>query len=388
LTEITIPLRSHDEAILVLGPYDRYAKLLRQDLGIEITTRRGNLRLSGEDESVQEARRRVEHLLGKLRKGRELPLQETEEILLGLEHRATAPGPVSRPANHRTPNGPRPAGGPRPPSLGRAPRGAASSGEERHERDESAGGAARLAAEGAPARVSRTPIVTPRTENQRRYLEAIEKQPLVFGLGPAGTGKTYLAVVAAIHALRQGRCKRLVITRPVVEAGERLGFLPGDVQAKLNPYMRPIYDALFDLVDFEEVQRLEETGVIEVAPLAFMRGRTLAHSFAILDEGQNTSPAQMKMFLTRLGEGSRMVVTGDPSQNDLEGGQKSGLIDAIVRLRGHDGIGMVEFDPRDIVRHPLVERIVRAYEGPPRDASGRERGAEDRRDIRRDGDRR
>ncbi|MBK7875805.1 MAG: PhoH family protein [Planctomycetes bacterium] len=215
------------------------------------------------------------------------------------------------------------------------------------------------------------PIVTPRTENQRRYVELMDKHSLVFGVGPAGTGKTYLAVVMAIQALRSGRCKRLVITRPVVEAGERLGFLPGDVQAKLNPYMRPIYDALFDLLDFEEVQRLEETGVIEVAPLAFMRGRTLAHSFAILDEGQNTSIAQMKMFLTRLGEGSRMVVTGDPTQNDLEGGVKSGLLDALARFRGFDGIGLLEFGLQDIVRHPLVERIVRAYEGP-----ARERGPE------------
>ncbi|MBI5362277.1 MAG: PhoH family protein [Planctomycetes bacterium] len=237
--------------------------------------------------------------------------------------------------------------------------------------------------------MTRMPIVTPRTENQRRYVEAIDKHPLVFGVGPAGTGKTYLAVVMAIQALRAGRCKRLVITRPVVEAGERLGFLPGDVQAKLNPYMRPIYDALFDLLDFEEVQRLEETGVIEVAPLAFMRGRTLAHSFAILDEGQNTSLPQMKMFLTRLGEGSRMVVTGDPSQNDLDGGVRSGLNDAVARLRGYDGIGVVEFDAKDIVRHPLVERIVRAYEAPAREPregregrEGREARDDDRRERR------
>lgn len=368
MTEITIPLRSHDEAILVLGPYDRYAKLLRQDLNIEISTRRGNLRISGEDESVQEARRRVEHLLGKSRKGRELPVAEIEEILLGLESK-----PPAAPATAR-------ANAPRANYAYRVLR--ASQAREDRARDdgESASAAARPKAESAPsagvARITRTPIVTPRTENQRRYVEQIDKHPLVFGVGPAGTGKTYLAVTMAVQALRQGRCRRLVITRPVVEAGERLGFLPGDVQAKLNPYMRPIYDALFDLVDFEEVQRLEETGVIEIAPLAFMRGRTLAHSFAILDEGQNTTVSQMKMFLTRLGEGSRMVVTGDPSQNDLESHQKSGLHDAITRLRGFEGIGVTEFDHRDIVRHPLVERIVRAYEAPARERREEQRRSE------------
>ncbi len=373
MTEITIPLRSHDEAILVLGPYDRYAKLLRQDLNIDISTRRGNLRISGEDESVQEARRRVEHLLGKARKGRELAVAEIEEILLGLEHKPPASASTPRPGNHRTAPAyrvlrPGQARDDRPRDDGE---GASSSPRPRPE-----------APPTGPARISRVPIVTPRTENQRRYVELIDKHPLVFGVGPAGTGKTYLAVTMAVQALRQGRCRRLVITRPVVEAGERLGFLPGDVQAKLNPYMRPIYDALFDLVDFEEVQRLEETGVIEIAPLAFMRGRTLAHSFAILDEGQNTSIAQMKMFLTRLGEGSRMVVTGDPTQNDLEWDQKSGFMDAVSRLRGFDGIGIVEFDHRDIVRHPLVERIVRAYEAP-----ARERRDEQRRDEQRRGDR-
>jgi phosphate starvation-inducible PhoH-like protein len=225
--------------------------------------------------------------------------------------------------------------------------------------------------------------VEPRTENQRRYLELIAENTLVFALGVAGTGKTFLAVTAAVRALRSGTCKRLVITRPVVEAGERLGFLPGDVQAKLNPYMRPIYDALYELIGFDDVARMEEIGVIEVAPLAFMRGRTLSHSFVILDEAQNTTIPQMKMFLTRLGEGSSMVVTGDPTQSDLENGQKSGLNDAVRRLRGFAGIAVCEFTHRDIVRHPLVERIVRAYSSPPRPEPGAERprgepGAENR----------
>jgi phosphate starvation-inducible PhoH-like protein len=355
LTEITIPLRSHDEAILVLGPYDRYAKLLRQDLEIEIFTRRGNLRITGADEGVQEARRRIEHLLGKSRKGRELESSDIEAILLGSEPPSTTPvSPSARNAGNARAQAPRPGASFR----ARAP-------QERGE-----DGNAPAWAQPNPrtsARGLRINPFEPRTENQRRYLELIEKNPLTFGIGPGGTGKTYLAVAAAVRALRNGHCRRLVVTRPVVEAGERLGFLPGDLQAKLNPYMRPIYDALFDLVDFEEIARLEEAGILEIAPLAYMRGRTLSHAFAILDEAQNTTISQMKMFLTRLGEGSRMVVTGDPSQNDLERDQKSGLIDALTRLRGWQDIGIVEFGPRDIVRHPLVEQIVRAYEAPARE---------------------
>ena len=206
--------------------------------------------------------------------------------------------------------------------------------------------------------------VEPRNENQRRYLDLIEKRPLVFGLGPAGTGKTYVAVAAAVRMLRQGEVRRMVITRPVVEAGEHLGFLPGDLQQKLNPYMRPIYDALFDLIGQDDLARLEEAQIIEVAPLAFMRGRTLAHAFVILDEAQNTTIGQMKMFLTRMGEDSHMVVTGDPSQNDLAPNTRSGLLDAVQRLRGFDTVGVTEFTVDDVVRHPLVARIIRAYQAP------------------------
>ncbi len=350
MTEITIPLRSHDEAILVLGPYDRYAKLLRQDLEIEVFTRRGNLRLKGSDEGVQEARRRIEHLLGKSRKGRELENSDIESILLGSEPPSTTPASPTARANHPSPRSPAPRARP---------------GAERY--DEGAVPPWAQPQARVNARSLRVNPFEPRTENQRRYLELLEKNTLTFGIGPGGTGKTYLAVAAAVRALRNGHCRRLVVTRPVVEAGERLGFLPGDLQAKLNPYMRPIYDALFDLVDFEEIAHLEEAGILEIAPLAYMRGRTLSHAFAILDEAQNTTISQMKMFLTRLGEGSRMVVTGDPSQNDLEREQKSGLIDALVRLRGWQDIGIVEFGPRDIVRHPLVEQIVRAYEAPARE---------------------
>jgi phosphate starvation-inducible PhoH-like protein len=365
LIEVTIPLRSHDEAILVLGPYDRFAKLLRQDLEIEIFTRRGNLRLKGGDEDVQEAKRRIEHLLGKARKGRELPTSDIEAILLGgdaaVENGARAAQATSKVAGGRGSTSYRVVR----PGLAASERSAGS--------DEGGGGSAprpRLLAPTGGARGLRVSPFEPRTENQRRYLDLIEKSPLVFGVGTAGTGKTYLAVAAAVRALRAGTCRRLVITRPVVEAGERLGFLPGDVQAKLNPYLRPIYDSLYDLVDFEDVSRLEETGVIEVAPLAFMRGRTLSHAFAILDEGQNTTVAQMKMFLTRMGEGSRMVVTGDPTQSDLDESRRNGLLDAVSRLRGYKDIGFVEFGARDIVRHPLVEQIVKAYDAPARGREG------------------
>ena len=183
--------------------------------------------------------------------------------------------------------------------------------------------------------------VEARNESQRRYMEAIEASSLTFAVGAAGTGKTFLAVAAAVRAFRAGRCRRLIFTRPVVEAGERLGFLPGDLQAKLNPYLRPIYDALYELMSFEDVGLLEEAGVIEIAPLAFMRGRTLSQAFVILDEAQNTTASQMKMFLTRLGEDSRMVATGDPSQSDIEGAQGNGFGDAVRRLRGFEGVSVI-----------------------------------------------
>jgi len=202
----------------------------------------------------------------------------------------------------------------------------------------------------------------PRGPRQRKYVELIAQKPLTFGLGAAGTGKTFLAVACALRALRTGECRKLVITRPVVEAGEKLGFLPGDLLAKLNPYMRPVYDALGDLLEFEDVMRLEEAGVIEVAPLAYMRGRTLANAFVILDEAQNCTAGQMKMFLTRLGENSRMVVTGDISQVDLPSGVTSGMADAMVTLEGVEGVTVITFTDADVVRHPLIMRIVRAYD--------------------------
>jgi phosphate starvation-inducible PhoH-like protein len=209
---------------------------------------------------------------------------------------------------------------------------------------------------------SRKKPIVPKTANQRRYVDAIRKNSVVFGIGPAGTGKTYLAMAMAVAALRSGDVQRLILTRPAVEAGEKLGFLPGDFQDKVDPYLRPLYDALYDMVEYEKLQRMFQQKAVEVAPLAYMRGRTLSNAFIILDEAQNTKPEQMKMFLTRMGIGSKVVVTGDVTQVDLPTDQKSGLIQARQVLEGVRGIGFLEFDKSDVVRHPLVAHIIQAYE--------------------------
>lgn len=215
--------------------------------------------------------------------------------------------------------------------------------------------------------------ISPRSPAQATFLRAMQRHDLVFGIGPAGTGKTYLAVATGLSLLRQRVVERLILSRPAVEAGERLGFLPGDMKDKVDPYLRPLYDALQDMLPEGKLGAKLESGQIEVAPLAFMRGRTLANAFVILDEGQNTTPAQMKMFLTRLGESSRMVVTGDPSQHDLPPGTASGLNDAIAKLEKIDPVAVVRFSEKDIVRHPLVEKILDAYRIDA--ASGRRSGA-------------
>ena len=204
--------------------------------------------------------------------------------------------------------------------------------------------------------------VAPKSVNQRKYIQAIQEKDVVFGIGVAGTGKTYLAVAMAVQALMQKQVNRIVLARPAVEAGEKLGFLPGDLQDKVDPYLRPLYDALFDLIDYERVARLLEKRVIEVAPLAFMRGRTLADAFIILDEAQNTTSEQMKMFLTRIGFGSKAVITGDVTQVDLPTGKRSGLIEAERILSQLEGIEFVYFTDKDVVRHKLVQMIIRAYE--------------------------
>ena len=204
--------------------------------------------------------------------------------------------------------------------------------------------------------------VAPKSAMQRRYVEAIQKDDIVFGIGPAGTGKTYLGVAMAVQALMQKQVNRIVLARPAVEAGEKLGFLPGDLQEKVDPYLRPLYDALFDLVDYERVTRLLEKRVIEIAPLAFMRGRTLSDAFVILDEAQNTTSEQMKMFLTRIGFGSKAVITGDVTQIDLPTGKRSGLVEAERVLANTEGIEFIYFSDKDVVRHKLVQMIIKAYE--------------------------
>jgi phosphate starvation-inducible PhoH-like protein len=220
----------------------------------------------------------------------------------------------------------------------------------------------RLPLSDLPAIRTRRGAVGPRSPGQAAYMDALARAEMVFGIGPAGTGKTYLAVAQAVAMLQANKVDRIVLSRPAVEAGERLGFLPGDLKEKVDPYLRPLYDALHDMMPGEQVIRRMGTGEIEVAPLAFMRGRTLAHAFVILDEAQNTTPVQMKMFLTRMGEGTRMAINGDLSQIDLPTGTRSGLRDALDTLEGVAGISVCRFDKRDVVRHPLVARIVDAYE--------------------------
>lgn len=204
--------------------------------------------------------------------------------------------------------------------------------------------------------------IYPKTFNQVKYLDAIEENPLTFGVGPAGTGKTYLAVAVAVKELKKGEVKKIILTRPVVEAGESLGFLPGDLKEKVDPYLIPLYDALYEMLGLESTQTLIEKGIIEIAPLAYMRGRTLENAFIILDEAQNTTTSQMKMFLTRLGFGSKMIVTGDPSQVDLKHNVRSGLREALSILRNIEDIKIIEFERLDVVRHPLVQNILERYE--------------------------
>ncbi|HSN15593.1 MAG TPA: PhoH family protein [Anaeromyxobacteraceae bacterium] len=250
--------------------------------------------------------------------------------------------------------------------------------------------ATKLAAQGTPIKEifgdtvfvsARHRIVTPKGLGQKRYIKAIREADIVFGVGPAGTGKTYLAMAMAVAHLVERKVKRIVLTRPAVEAGERLGFLPGDIAEKVNPYLRPLHDALFDMVDYEKATAFMERGTVEVAPLAFMRGRTLNDAFIILDEAQNTTSEQMKMFLTRLGYGSKAVITGDVTQVDLPSGRPSGLLEVQKVLKGVEGIEFVHFSEVDVVRHPLVQEVVRAYdvfeaekraraERPPPDAKG------------------
>ncbi|MFY9343084.1 MAG: PhoH family protein [Planctomycetota bacterium] len=315
--DIQIPVQTVDEARTLLGPLDSNARLIRELHGVSVLARDGSLRLLGESNHVQLVQRVIEECLGMMRGGRKVSTQEVAGRL-----RAT----IGQDATDDT-------GAP---------------GETTARPVQNGGG----------------PAVRARTPGQTRYLECMNQHDVVLAVGPAGTGKTYLAVAKAIETMKRGLVRRLVLVRPAVEAGEKLGFLPGDFQAKIDPYLRPMYDALQDLLDPRTRVRWLDSEVVEVCPLAYMRGRTLNRAFVILDEAQNTTVPQMLMFLTRLGEGSRMVVTGDPSQTDLPGNVTSGLADALRKLDGVDGIGICRLDASDVVRHAVVSRIVNAYDGP------------------------
>ncbi len=309
--EKTLKLNSNDEAIALYGSLDENLRYAEKEFGVRISARNHRLKIVGDKEDVTSAYHFFHEKLHALRRG-------------GREKRPSA-------------------------ETSKAEESAKKPAEAR----ESSGGVRYF---------HRGKIIGGRSHNQAKYLEAIRDHDIVIGIGPAGTGKTYLAVAAAIDHLKKKHVARIILTRPAVEAGESLGFLPGDLYAKVNPYLRPLYDSLHDMMDYEEAARYLERGTIEVAPLAYMRGRTLNNSFIILDEGQNCTHAQMKMFLTRLGVSSKAVITGDVTQIDLPGGKKSGLVEAQMVLANIKGVRFVHFDDTDVVRHPLVMDIIRAYE--------------------------
>ena len=308
IVNLSISLEQPDKKLALFGSADRHLRLIRDTFGVTVTSRDDELRLSGERDQVSKAAAVLDQMQKKLRRQDWLSIDDVGKAI-----------------------------------------GAAV--EERRER-----------AEGEIDVYAKGHAIKPKTEGQRRYVEAVLNNDLTFCIGPAGTGKTYLAVAIAASMLKRGQARRIVLARPAVEAGERLGFLPGDLQAKVNPYLRPLFDALHDMMDFEQVKRFMVNDVIEVIPLAFMRGRTLNDSVIILDEAQNTTASQMLMFLTRLGHDSKMIVTGDATQIDLPENTRSGLVDATEKLRGIKGIGLVELERGDIVRHRLVQNIVNAYE--------------------------
>jgi phosphate starvation-inducible PhoH-like protein len=305
---LNITLEQPDKKLALFGSADRYLRMIRDTFGVQLVNRDDELRLSGDKEQVSKAAAVLDQMQRKLRRQDWLTAEDVGQ------------------------------------AIGKA-------NDELRERS----------ADEIDV-YSRGHAVKPKTDGQRKYIEAMFNNDLTFCVGPAGTGKTYLAVAVAASLLKRGLAKRIVLARPAVEAGERLGFLPGDLQAKVNPYLRPLFDALHDMIDFEQVKRFMVNDVIEVIPLAFMRGRTLNDSVIILDEAQNTTASQMLMFLTRLGHDSKMIVTGDASQVDLPDPAASGLIDAMQKLRGVKGIGMIELERADIVRHRLVQNIVNAYE--------------------------
>lgn len=309
MSEVIITLEGHDEELAVFGSRDQYLRQVRDALGVKVLARHGELRIEGEKSKVEQARQVFEELRSLFRNRRTISSTDVSDQLEKILH-------VNEP--------------------------------ERADLLEIREGSR---------------VVRPRSDGQTRYFRALRDNELVFCIGPAGTGKTYLAVAQAVSMLRRGKIKKIVLVRPAVEAGEKLGFLPGDLEAKINPYLRPLLDALHDLMDYDQIRRYIDNDLIEIAPLAFMRGRTLNDSVIILDEGQNATVPQMKMFLTRMGQNARIVVTGDITQVDLPPATVSGLADAVDRLKTVPGVGMVFLDRSDIVRHPLVQAIVNAYEG-------------------------
>ncbi|OXS62809.1 phosphate starvation-inducible protein PhoH [Cohnella sp. CIP 111063] len=307
----TIPLQSAAEGLALFGPQDKYLRLIEKETVSLIRSRDAEIYIEGPEEEVRSLQQLFETLIQLIQGGLQLSERDVRYALeLSREMKADELLSLFK-------------------------------------------GEITLTFRGKP--------IIPKTLGQRHYVTTIRKKDIVFGIGPAGTGKTYLAVMCAIAALKEGRVKRILLTRPAVEAGENLGFLPGDLQEKVDPYLRPLYDALNDALGVEGVAKAMERGQIEVAPLAYMRGRTLDDSFVILDEAQNTTPEQMKMFLTRLGFGSRMVITGDVTQIDLPKGKKSGLMEAERILRAIEEIGIVYFTDQDVVRHALVQKIILAY---------------------------
>ena len=312
LVEMNQQLENANEAIALFGVNDAHLKVIERELNVSIVTRGETVHASGAVETVTLVEKILQQLLVVIRKG------------VSITERDVAY------------------------AIQLAQQGKIAQFEELYEEE------IFKTAKGKSIRV--------KTMGQRRYIHAMKKNDIVFGMGPAGTGKTYLAVVMAVRALKQGYVKKIILTRPAVEAGESLGFLPGDLKEKVDPYLRPLYDALHDILGQEYTQRMMERGVIEIAPLAYMRGRTLDDSFVILDEAQNTTGAQIKMFLTRLGFSSKMVITGDPSQVDLPKGVKSGLSLASNILSGVSGLSFITLEQTDVVRHPLVQRIIEAYD--------------------------
>lgn len=309
---IDIQLETPNEAMALLGISDNNLKVIEEELEVSVITRGEKITVGGNSESVESAYEIIKALLYVIRKGIKI---STRDVAYAI-------------------------------SLSK--KGTLEYFSEMYEEEIA------KTVKGKPIRV--------KTLGQKQYISAIRKHDIVFGIGPAGTGKTYLAVVMAVASLKSGKVNKIVLTRPAVEAGESLGFLPGDLKEKVDPYLRPLYDALYDVLGSEHTQRLIDRGIIEIAPLAYMRGRTLDDAFVILDEAQNTTEAQMKMFLTRLGFGSKMIVTGDRSQIDLPRKAKSGLVAATQILSDVEGISFIILDGSDVVRHPLVGRIVTAYE--------------------------